>query len=68
MNTIEFRPNDIAPSDAEKTVYNVFVDDKFVGYVYKDWMDYWWYMVDGKKHSNGYVERDELFALIKDDL
>ena len=67
MDTVKFVPNDPAPSDAERTVYNVFANDEFVGYVYKDWMDYWWYMVDGEKHGNGHAIREDLFALIEDD-
>lgn len=60
----EFIPNDPAPSDAERTQYNVFINDEFVGYIAKNWMDYWWYYVDGKKGSYGYDDRCDLFGLI----
>ncbi|RLA51166.1 MAG: hypothetical protein DRQ98_11900 [Gammaproteobacteria bacterium] len=47
MATIKFRPNDPAPSDAERTQYNVFISGKFTGYIARDWMDYWTYYVNG---------------------
>lgn len=67
MAIIEFRPNDPAPSDAETTVYNVFIDSKFIGYISKcEWMDTWTYYVEGTPASDGYQDRCDLFSLIKE--
>ena len=69
MATVEFKPNDTAPSDAERTVYNVFVDGKFTGYISPcEWMGVWAYYVEGK-HAGGfsYADRCDLFALIKEN-
>ena len=63
----EFIPNDSAPSDAERTQYNVFVNDEFIGYIARNWMDYWWFYVNGEKFGDGHVDRCDLFNLIKDD-
>lgn len=65
MATVEFIPNETAPSDAEKTQYNVFVNTAFTGYIALDWMGYWWYYVNGKKQGSGYDDRCDLFNLIK---
>ena len=62
-----FIPNDSSPSDAEKTQYNVFINDEFTGYIVKDWMEYWWYYVNGKKCAYGQSDRCDLFALIIED-
>jgi len=67
MATVKFVPNDPAPSDAERTVYNVFINNVFTGYIYKDWMEYWWYMVDGKASpGGGKCDRLTLFNVITD--
>ncbi len=65
---VEFKPIDPAPSDAERTVYNVFVAGVFVGYVHKSWMGFWAYFVNGEAHYEyGYDDRCDLFAIIKDE-
>ena len=66
MATVNFKPNDTAPSDAEKTQYNVFVNSAFTGYIALDWMGYWWYYKNGKKTYGGHADRCVLFNLIKD--
>jgi hypothetical protein len=65
MATVKFKPNEPAPSDAEKTVYNVFVNTAFTGYIALDWMGYWWYYVNGKNQGDGHCDRHSLFALIE---
>lgn len=73
IEEVLFRPIDRAPSLAEETTYNVFtrhsaVGETFIGYVTKEkTTDCWVYIVDGTVHSDGYVDRCELFQLIKDD-
>jgi len=64
MATVEFKPNDPAPSDAEATVYNVFVNTAFTGYICKNWMGYWNYYKNGKT-QDGFSDRCELFQAIK---
>ena len=64
MPTLRFIPNDPARSDAEKTIYNVFVGDLFTGYIALDWMGYWWYYVNGQKAGQGYPDRLALFDVV----
>ena len=68
MATLRFIPNDPAPSDAEKTVYNVFVGDLFTGYITLDWMHYWWYYSNGEKAGQGYPDRCDLFNALAEQL
>jgi len=64
MATVEFIPNDSAPSDAEKTQYNVFVNTAFTGYIAKNWMGYWCYYKNGVC-AEGWTDRCDLFNFIK---
>ena len=64
MIDVKFVPNDPAPSDAEKTVYNVFINTAFTGYIHLDWMGYWWYYKNGVKTGTN-SDRCELFQRIK---
>lgn len=67
-NVLRFIPNDPAPSDAETTVYNVFIGDLFTGYITKDWMDYWWYYSNGEKAGQGHADRCALFNTLAEQL
>ena len=64
MTPVRFIPNDPAPSDAERTQYNVFLGDLFTGYIVMDWMGYWWYYVNGVKSGQGHADRCDLFNAV----
>ena len=67
MTNVDFIPNDPAHSDAEQTVYNVYVEGKFIGYISKSvCFDSWTYYVDGMPASDGYQDRCDIFSLIKE--
>lgn len=62
---IEFIPNDSEPSNAEKTVYNVFINTAFTGYIHLAESGYWWFYKNGKR-TFGSKDRCDVFQQIKD--